>query len=148
MPASVLHAASSVLGALPVCGPTCNCVHLAASFDDSVLPLAFLSAKTRPESAEHAPRAAAAEPALASDPFSQGPAAEAIRFRTPTLQEIVFAAMRPLLQRRAAARLAAALLTPFIPELRQQPALAISVLTRRPPVIAPPLTPSMRRPRR
>ena len=37
--------------------------------------------------------------------------------------------MRPLLQRRAAARLAAALLTPFIPELRQQPALAISATT-------------------
>ena len=37
--------------------------------------------------------------------------------------------MRPLLQRRAAARLAAALLTPFLPELRQQPALAISATT-------------------
>ena len=37
--------------------------------------------------------------------------------------------MRPILQRRAAARLAAALLTPFIPELRQQPALAISATT-------------------
>ena len=37
--------------------------------------------------------------------------------------------MRPLLQRRAAARLATALLTPFIPELRQQPALAISATT-------------------
>ncbi len=37
--------------------------------------------------------------------------------------------MRPILQRRAAARLAAALLTPFLPELRQQPALAISATT-------------------
>jgi len=37
--------------------------------------------------------------------------------------------MRPLLQRRAAARLVAALLTPFIPELQQQPALAISATT-------------------
>ena len=109
--------------------PTCVCVQLAARFDDSVLPLAFLSAKTRPETAKYAPRASAAEPALASDPFSQGPAAEAARFRTPTLQAIVFAAMRPILQRRAAARLAAALLTPFIPELRQQPALAISATT-------------------
>ena len=87
-------------------GPTYICVHLAASFDDSVLPLAFLSAKTRPESAEHAPRAAAAEPALASDPFSQSPAAEAIRFRTPTLQAIVFAAMRPLLSVAPRLRLA------------------------------------------
>ena len=47
---------------------------------------------------------------------------QAIRFRKP-------AAMRPILQRRAAARLAAALLTPFLPDLRQQPALAISATT-------------------
>ena len=65
-------------------------MRLAARFDDSVLPLAFLTAKTRPETAKYAPRAAAAEPALASDPFPQKPAT-----------------MRPLLQRRAAARLAA-----------------------------------------
>ena len=37
--------------------------------------------------------------------------------------------MRPLLQRRAAARLAAALLTPFIAEVQQKPALAISATT-------------------
>ena len=37
--------------------------------------------------------------------------------------------MRPLLQRRAAARLAAALLTPFMAEVQQKPALAISATT-------------------
>ena len=72
--ASVLLDASALFGAMARChllGPTCVCVRLAARFDDSVLPLAFLSAKTRPETAKYAPRAAAAEPALASDPFPQ-----------------------------------------------------------------------------
>ena len=95
---------------LPFCGP---CLHQRAfgCSERSILSylLQFLAAKTRPESAEHAPRAAAAEPAKRSVLQAQ-----LKPFRRQHCKRSFLQAMRPLLQRRAAARLAAALLTPFI----------------------------------